>query len=122
MIATQADILEMLAKTAYSAYRFTLISGPQFTKDNFNRMNNPVPGDLVLETSTHYGRAKAGVRLGYLLRKVREPFPWSEEEIADNGGECPTELCYYIRPLDGSVPEYRWTNASFIAVPLWERP
>jgi hypothetical protein len=30
--------------------------------------------------------------------------------------EIPKERVYYIRPLDGSVPEYRWTNASFIRV------
>jgi hypothetical protein len=28
----------------------------------------------------------------------------------------PTEPIWYVEPLDGSVPEFRWFNASFIRV------
>ena len=71
----------------------------------FERMRNPLPGDLVLETTTAFrwmgnDRLAPGEALGWLLR--------IEEE---EGGKV-----YVLRPIYQEDGEFNWQNASFIRV------
>ncbi len=116
-----ARLFRLVAINAYRVYLGTLIGNPPpGLKALGERITNPEPGDLVLETSTIYKWAKDSEQaplaqypaLGVLLRKTREPFPGKEED-AD---PVTYEDVWYLRPIDGSVSEYRWTNANFIQV------
>jgi hypothetical protein len=102
----------LIEALAYNLYRATIVGDPApFVRELGTRMANPQPGDLVLETTTLRRPNSYGARLGRLLRIVDEPFPdWPDDE-----GDAPLERVWYITLPDGR--EYRWTNASFIAVP-----
>jgi hypothetical protein len=129
--------LRLIAINAYGAYRNTLVGNvAPAVKRQFARTSNPVVGDTVLEVSTIWKWAKYSDEapaeqypgIGVLLRIAAEPcitqeqldemhslgdyFKHAEETLSD----VPKETVYYIEPLDGSVPEYRWTNARFIRV------
>lgn len=129
-------LLQLIAINAYAAYCNVLMgtSAPR-GREIFERMTHPEPGDLVLETSTIWQAARHAEDvpkqlpcLGVLLRVVDEPvctqadldamhaegdsYTSPNESLAD----IPRERVWYIQPLDNSVPEYRWTNASFIQV------
>lgn len=115
-----AYLLRLVAINAYAAYMNTLVGNPApAVEKQGKRTQDPQVGDVVLETSTVW-RVSRHVEdtpgefhgLGVLLRRVREPCPRAEDEEDDGA----TEEVFYIRPLDGSVPECRWTNASFIRV------
>lgn len=109
-------LARQMREAIYSAYRATLIGNPcQVTLKYYERTSAPVPGDLVIETSTIW-RSRGTTDLdaiGILDRVVREPIPdWGEEN-----GPAPTEKVWHIKTLDGR--DFRWTNANFIAaVPL----
>lgn len=123
MTPEQARLFRLLAVNAYHAYSHTLVgnAAPK-VQAAYERMTHPMPGDVVLETSTIWTWAKHVDEepmkqcpyLGVLLRTAREPYPRDPEEQSEE--VVATELVYYIRPIDGSVPEYRWTNANFIAL------
>jgi hypothetical protein len=113
-----AYLLRAVAINAYAAYMNGLAHpGPAYQAQS-RRTRDPQPGDLVLETSTLWRAARyvedtpgQFPNLGVLLRMTTEPMPGDSEDE-----EPPTERVWYVRPLDGSVPEYRWTNADFIRV------
>lgn len=132
-----SQLLRMVAINAYAAWTNTLVGNPApAVKEQFERTTNPQPGDVVLETSTVWTWAKHSDEaprdqypaLGVLLRVVQEPIVTAEQlsklhaegdhyvRAGETLDEIPKERVTYIRPLDGSVPEYRWTNASFIRV------
>lgn len=107
-------LIEVLA---YSSWLNTLTGNPApRIKELHDRMSSPQVGDLVLETSTIYFEDRVGTRLGKLTRIALEPMyapeDWNEQE---EGRPIPTEKIWYIELPDGR--EYRWNNASFIAVP-----
>ncbi len=118
-----AYLLRMVAINAYVAWSNTLIgNAPPAIHAQFERMKDPQVGDVVLETSTIWKASRYTndtpsqfPGLGVLLRTADEPYPIDPDEYADDE-PVPTEKVWYVRPLDGSVPEYRWTNASFIRV------
>jgi hypothetical protein len=128
--ATAKEVIDMLDHAAHMAYRLTLGGVPPWMAAVGRRMAKPRIGDLVAETSTYYrarraGRESraydyhAGMRIGRLLRDVREPVAMEWDEAED--GPRPTERVFYIMGLDGN--EHRWTNASFVAIPeaAWEK-
>lgn len=125
----------MIAVNGYMAYRNTIVGSPApRIKELGDRMCDPRPGDLVLERSTIYRLTrephppKQIASVGILLRTALEPIV-SLDELnqmhAENDywvtpdetiDQIPKEKVWYIKPLDGSVPEYRWVNADFIAI------
>jgi hypothetical protein len=117
------DLYRLIAINAYMEYRNTLVgnAGPAIDAQ-YKRSTEPQPGDLVLEVSTVWKRNHYALEapreqypeLGFLLRVEMEPFPRAEGETEPDDGA--REKVWYIRPLDGSVPEYRWVNANFIRV------
>jgi hypothetical protein len=130
-------LLRLIAINAYAAWYNGLGSGGSGRAyDQYKRSGDPRPGDVVIETSTvrrwasHADEAPqdqyAGI--GVLLRKVMEPIMTDEKLAAlhaegdfwvkegETIDDIPKELVWYIRPLDGTVREYRWTNADFIRV------
>ena len=115
---SRAAMAEMIAQAAYVSYKMTLGTVPPLMSAHFRRMTVPRIGDWVLEVSTHsFGhkpRYPASMRVGKLLRDVSEPIPMEWNEAED--GPHPEERVYYIEGLDGV--EHRWTNASFIAIPV----
>ena len=85
-------------------------------------MSNPLPGDLVVETSTHFtvgagrpwhdGHSYAD-RLGRLLAVRHEPVDANPEDWYPD--PIPTERVWYIALSDGRV--HRWVNADFARLP-----
>jgi hypothetical protein len=75
------------------------------------------PGRLVYEASTVHYPARSIDAVGLFLRSAREPVFTLEQWEEGGGGEdpIPLETVYYIQTLDGR--EFRWTNATFYAVP-----
>ena len=117
------ELAWLIAHSGYLAYRATLIgNAPPSTRLLFERMRNPRPGDLVLETTTYHREPWDPGGLGYLDRIVFEPM-CTEDEWDDEDGpyaSCPTDKVWYVRPFvptaDGKT-EVRWHNADFIALP-----
>lgn len=119
--ARESRLFRLLAINAYAAYSNTIVGNPAPAIEwQGQRTCEPQVGDVVLETSTVWRWARYSDEapsdqypgIGVLIRVVREPIPIAEGETDDGA----TETVHYIRPLDGTVPEYRWTNASFIRV------
>jgi hypothetical protein len=115
----KCQLLRLIAINAYAAYKNTLVGdAAPIIKEQFERSTHPDVGDVVLEISTIWRSSKHSVDtpfgqfpyLGKLLRIEYEPFP------DDDADSTFREKVFYIEPLDGSVKEYRWTNASFIRV------
>lgn len=93
------------------------------------RLMNPVPGDIVFEHLSFYmddpERHMKG--FGILDKIAMEPF-YSDEQWAAivseyNGAAMPTpnrtsETAYYIHYGPAEDDVCRWTNASFLVVPL----
>lgn len=118
---TSKELAEMLNHLAHMAYMLTLGGVPPWMSAVGQRMRSPKDGDLVMETSTYYGRGSypPEMRIGRLVRSAREPVGMEWDEAED--GPKPTERVFYIKGLDGV--EHRWTNADFIAIPEdgWEK-
>lgn len=128
------QLRRLVGINGYMAYSNTLVGNPApAISAQYQRTTHPFPGDLVLETSTfrHWAskeNGEPGPALGVLLREVDEPV-LSEDEYAalheagnyydhkdETYADIPKERVIYVRPLDGSVPEFRWHNADFIRV------
>lgn len=106
------DLVELLAVSAYVAWSNVLSGSNSPQQDSyFKKMQSPVVGDLVLET-TSIGRMDAIDRVGRLLSVQRESMKiddWPEDE------ETPTEKTWTIETFDDR--EFTWRNASFIIIP-----
>lgn len=131
---TDVELRRLVAVNGYAAYLNTVVGKPApRVQVEFERSSNPEPGDLVLETTSswlwaNHESVDPGAALGILLRSGREPIMnrhdfdqmHADGEYWNEPGEAyediPTEQIYYIRPLDGSVDEVRWHNASFIRI------
>ena len=130
------NIYRLIALNGYAAYRNTMVGNPApAVAEEGKRSRNPVPGDLVLETSS-FSRpwwredVSPGPALGILLRRTDEPISTQEQLDAMHAiddcwkspderlSDIPTEDVWYIEPLDPTVVprEVRWTNCSFIHI------
>jgi hypothetical protein len=129
------DLLKLVAINAYAAYCNSMTHrAPQYTAQ-YERTVHPKPGDVVLEVTTVFRLGDAFTKterqyagLGVLLREVMEPIVATESlaemhaagdfyrNLTETIDDIPKEKVFYIRPLDGSVPEFRWSNAKFIRV------
>ena len=117
-------VLRMLGIAGYELYRAHLVGNNcNSNQKRLNRMQEPRPGDLVLETSSTPSwilrrQSKDGWispenAIGFFVRKGREAIPgieWDEEE----DGPLPTEVVWYIEAFDGRL--LRWTNANFVTI------
>lgn len=130
-------LLRLIAINAYVAYSNTIVGSPAPEVEAVGKRTvNLQPGDLIVERSTLWHWAKHAdeapatqyPQMGILLRIVHEPIETQEELDAlhaqgdyivrpgETLADIPKELVFYIKPLDGSVPEYRWHNADFLRV------
>jgi hypothetical protein len=132
-------LMRLVAINAYNGFYNTVVGDPAPAVAAQNRRSKEEglrSGDVVLECSTVYRWARHSDEapadqypgLGVLLRVVMEPIVSGDDlakmhadgEYWDHRGETladiPLERVVYIAPLDGTIPEYRWTNASFIRV------
>lgn len=113
----------MMMDLAYVLYSATMVGDPApKVADMYRRISNPVPGDLVLETSSfRRGEMKA---FGILLAKRDEYWhtdeQW-EEDLADGAYYAsdtrPTEDIWYVQYGPNPDDICRWHNCSFIMVP-----
>lgn len=106
-----------LGAAGYQAYSNCLVghAAPMVTR-YFNRVKNPEPGDLVLETSTFYARDLRGyghVAVGTLVERKVESLVYEEDGLESQPYQ---EEAWYVTPLTGGET-IRWTNADFIAIP-----
>ena len=117
--------LHIAACSAYAAYRNTL-SGTSSPSQQYyyERMSNPVIGDLVLETSSlTMNDIRPIDRIGYLKSVLMTPYPIPEywDETTDGSWEengLDSRDVWTIQTLDDR--EYTWENCRFIVVP--EKP
>ena len=119
-------LLDLLITNAYCVWSSQLIGADiPSVHQRFEMIKNPRPGDLVMEVSTIGFREHDRIRIGYLVKVVREkcPVPDGMTDAEYRGEfepdeELPTETVHYIRLLvDGADgAECRWTNARFIRV------
>jgi hypothetical protein len=114
----------LLEVSAYRLYLSCLGNTAPDARVLYGRMINPQVGDVVMEISTihHDGQrpryeSRTGDRIGTLMRIESEPMHTPEQWAEGGYGDepIPTERAWYLRLLDGR--EYRWVNASFIALP-----
>jgi hypothetical protein len=120
---------EMMATLARHLQTAVLVGNPApIVAKMWDRMKNPQPGDLVLETSS-LGRSDVEQRamgFGFLLTHRDEwaqtDDEWAKEEVRPGYDEFdqprPVEpRVYYVQY--GPKPDdiCRWVNCSFIAVP-----
>lgn len=104
--------LDLLAISAYTAWRNT-ITGRQSPDQQqyYNRMHNPIIGDLVLEITTFHSHPAID-RIGRLVSVTDEPYPtWA------NDGECHVRFgtVHTIETLDSRM--YKWENCDFVVIP-----
>ena len=114
--------LRLLGIAGYELWKSHLVGNNCLSNQKrYDRMKEPMTGDLVLELSST-PRWIAGSRrtdwhepencLGYFVRRDWEPIPnWDE---AEEGQPAPKEMVWYIRAFDGR--ELRWVNASFVTI------
>jgi len=124
-------LVRLLELSAYKIWEAVLVGNPcKKVEEIYLDMQNPQPGDLVIERTT-LSRAKIrgakdeieprGIQgIGYLLKITEEP-TWTPEAWAKEcGDECkdpiPTEKVIYIQLFDGR--EIRWTNADVLKIPV----
>lgn len=123
-----AQLFGIIGAMARDLQSATLVGNPTpRVAELYKRMQNPRPGDLVIESGTaKYGRGPRPVAgyetsegqgggIGFLVRTAREPMPVEEWDVAVDG-PIPDELVWYIRRLDKNEM-VRWVNARFIAIP-----
>jgi hypothetical protein len=97
------ELVRLVAHAGKMAWDNTLVGNPApMIEERGRRMRMPMPGDLVLETTTYH----------------RAPFVGWLEEMAEEpiGDEGATEPVYYVRSLLDGVTQ-RWVNATFAAWP-----
>lgn len=117
------QVANRLRWTAYNTYRCCLVGNPcAYVKEQLLRMTTLCQADLVAEISSIHSHPElTAVSVGTLMEVRREPFPNADLEAYREGGqEVPLETVYYTRDLRGRVR--RWTNCTFIAVPVWSDP
>lgn len=125
-------IVRLLELAAYKIWDACLVGNQcEKTREMFEDMKNPKPGDLVIEKSTLYAGKMRGTDgkmescgicgIGYLVKIERESI-WTEEQVKINGwklendGPIPTEKVIYLKLFDGR--EIRWTNADVLKIPI----
>jgi hypothetical protein len=125
----QIKIIRLLELTAYKIWD-AILTGNQCEKVRgiYMDMQNPQPGDLVIETSTlSCGKMRnaqekqvipRGIHgIGYLIKITYEPC-MTEEEWDSPGEPVPTEKVIYMKLFNGQ--EMRWVNAEVLKVPIKE--
>lgn len=106
-----------LRRATYNAHGLALAGSSPNAGRILEFMRTMKPGNMVIETTTVWGMRKGMSDLdgiGILIREAVEPVRELVWDI-ETDGPLPEERVYYIKTLDGR--EFRWTNASFIAVP-----
>ena len=114
-----AQAIRRIAANAFALATY----GDRYPRKDFlyARMKETGMGDLIIEISTLYQPVRDLDAVGHLISVVNEPIGlelgadlWDE---SIEGRPHPTETVFYIKTLDQR--EFRWTNASFIAAPVW---
>lgn len=119
------EFVVLLANVTYAMYNATLTGDPApVTREAYERMTDPRPGDLVVEISSrgHRGwpQSSAVGRLLFVAGvKPRTEDEWLEAQAA---GRWRTDRAHfggpywYVDPLDGAQRAC-WSNCQFIAMP-----
>lgn len=115
---------EALIGLGRNFYRACLVGNPApIVTEMYDRMKNPQPGDLVMETGAPYSQVKTRA-LGILLEHRREWWHTDEEwaevqtNYSDPDDERPTDAAWYIQYGPKAADVCRWTDAEFIALPI----
>ena len=101
------DLLRALEMSTYALFFKVATSELSICRRWYKWMNDPQPGDLVMEISTVASKDHHS-RLGRLKRVEKEFVPFGEEE----GSYYDTFWCLELP--DGS--EFRWSNCRFVRV------
>jgi hypothetical protein len=119
-----AESAVLIGVAGYTAWSNTLIGGaPPIVRAYYERASHPRPGDLVVETSSLGLRIRDGRQpetcVGILERRTVETLPYLDDDgNPDPEGGAYDEEAWYIRLLVQPEAEpYRWTNATFVAIP-----
>lgn len=108
-----------LGAAGCAAYSLTLVGHAASVAVSYReRIMNPQPGDLVVETSSFPMRDRKGyghVAVGTLTSSGVEHIVVPPNDDEPDGWEY-DEMAFYVAPFVGGDP-IRWTNAEFIAIP-----
>lgn len=129
---SRRELVVLLANATYAMYRAVLVGNPApITKEAYQRMQAPQPGDVVVEISSVSRRDwPLSTGVGTLLftadRKPRTDAEWIAAQEAGfwrarkqrprANAEPDLSDYWYVDPLDGAQRAC-WQNAQFIAVP-----
>lgn len=101
-----------------------MFNPPAYLKDLRTQMDNPRPGDLVLELSTAYSlmRGRFAIEgLGFLIETRTEWWHLNEEweECKDDYAPDPrpTDTVSYVQYGPNAADVVRWSNHTLIGVP-----
>lgn len=112
----ERQMLEMLRANVVLLRTALMVGNPAPIVETMGRATRaPIPGDLVIETSTIYFPLTPS-KIGTLLREVREDIAGAD--ILPDGRKQ-TERVFYIRGLDGQG--HRWVNCDFMRIARDER-
>jgi hypothetical protein len=124
------ELVRMLANVTEELVRACCVGDPApRVREMWEQLQNPQPGDIVLETSSRRRDPEWPAQaLGLLLFvtgvKVRTEEQWAEAERAGwwriDRRRANAEGYWYVDPLDGSQRAV-WENCSFVRVP-WPPP
>lgn len=108
----------------------TLVGNPAPVVQRMSaRLRNPRPGDLVIETSNAQAMRFPGWRrgFGYLVDKRREWWDTDDEYARllsegdyDANDPRPVDTAWYVQYGPAPVDVCRWTNCSFMVIPIDE--
>jgi hypothetical protein len=110
------QLVDLLVAVVNRHYGTALAAPSPLGKAEYQELNEPKVGDIVMEKSS-IGRRPNRDRIGRLLRIESQPICKPEEwDEKTEGRPVPTEQAWVIQPLLGHRDEITWTNASFIKV------
>lgn len=119
------EMAVQIGVAGYTAWSNCLVGNQApATKAYFDRAGSPRVGDLVVETSSLWDRMRGGrepeVCVGVLVAHEIETVAY-ETDPDDPYDEPGTyeEDAWYVKVLarPDDIPPFRWTNASFVAIP-----
>lgn len=114
------ELVRLLKLSAYTAYHATLVSGPKFTRDLFEELTHPKPGDLVMEITTYRMNRNPLEGIGRLIGEGSAPYFATREEAMAAGytedEKLPTRHVWDIALEFDDGRLFRWENASFIKI------
>lgn len=117
-VPTIEQAIAVIGAAGYQSWSNAITRTTPSGRAYYERIMNPLPGDLVVETSSFSTREwddRAHTAVGFLGERVTETLAHDDHEPGEEP-EYYTEQVWYVTPnLGGDT--VRWTDAHFVAIP-----